>query len=111
MPELPLEISCRTVKSHLDAGDDILLVDCREQQEHELVQIAGSLLVPMSEIQNRLDELRPHADRHVVVLCHLGGRSAQVTTWLREQGFTNVQSLAGGIEQWAVEIDPSLRRY
>jgi rhodanese-related sulfurtransferase len=45
------------------------------------------------------------------VHCHHGGRSLRVVRWLREQGFSRAQSMAGGIDQWAVDIDPSLPRY
>jgi len=65
----------------------------------------------MSEIQNRLAELETHRDDDIVIHCHHGGRSLRVANWLRQQGFSKAQSMAGGIDQWAVEIDPSLPRY
>lgn len=108
---LPLETDCRAVKSLRDAGADFLLLDCREQDEYDLVHIGGAVFVPMSQIQARLNELRPHQDRRIIVHCHHGGRSERVASWLRQQGFSNAQSLAGGIDQWAAEIDPSLARY
>jgi rhodanese-related sulfurtransferase len=107
----PMEIDCRTLKASLDASQDLLLVDCREQDEYNLVRIEQAMLMPMSEIQARLGELEPHRQRHIVVHCHHGGRSMRVTAWLRQQGFANVQSLAGGIDQWAAEIDRGLPRY
>ena len=109
--DLPLEIDVQGVKGMLDQGQDFLLLDCREQDEFDLVRIAGSTLLPMSEIQARADELEPHRDAHIVVHCHHGGRSMQVTQWLRNQGFARVQNMAGGIDQWSVEVDPSLPRY
>lgn len=109
--EPPMEIDCRTLKSKLDAGDDLLLVDCREQDEYDLVHLDQATLIPMSQMQARLQELEPHRNRHIAVHCHHGGRSLRVTAWLRQQGFTNVQSLAGGIDQWAAEIDRGLPRY
>lgn len=112
MPDLPLEISCREVQSLRDADADLLLLDCRETQEHATAAIAGSVLLPMSEIQSRVDDLQQHRDRHVVVYCHHGMRSAQVTAWLREsQEFGKVQSMAGGIDQWSQQIDPAVPRY
>lgn len=108
---VPLETDVRTVKQLLDAKADFVLIDCREADEHALVNIAGARLLPMSELQNRLADLQPDKDKHLVVHCHHGGRSLRVTNWLREQGFANVQSMAGGIDQWAVEIDPALARY
>lgn len=109
--QIPFEIDCRSVKSRLDAGDPLLLIDCREQDEHALVHIGVARLMPMSELTARVAELEPHRDSPIVVHCHHGGRSLRVTNWLREQGFHQAQSMAGGIDEWAVEIDPSLPRY
>jgi rhodanese-related sulfurtransferase len=108
---LPLEIDCRTVKGRLDANEDFVLVDCRESDEYETVHIAGSMLLPMSELLTRVDELADKKDKSIVVHCHHGGRSLKVTHWLRQQGYPRVQSMAGGIDQWSQEIDPSLPRY
>ena len=106
-----METDCRTLKTKLDAGDDLLLLDCREEDEYQLARIEGATLIPMSQLQARAAELEPHRQREIVVHCHHGGRSLQVTAWLRQQGFANVRSLAGGIDQWSAEIDPSVARY
>ena len=106
-----MEVDCLTVKSRLDAGADFVLLDCREQDEVETVRIDGSTWIPMSEMQTRHVELEPHRTRDIVVYCHLGGRSLQVAQWLSQQGYSNVQSMAGGIDQWAEQIDASLSRY
>ncbi|TWU11473.1 putative adenylyltransferase/sulfurtransferase MoeZ [Symmachiella macrocystis] len=111
-PELhPLEISCTVVKAKLDGGDEFFFLDCREADEHQLVNITEAALVPMSEIQDRVTELQPHQDGEIIIHCHHGGRSLQVATWLHGQGFANVKSMAGGIDQWAMEIDTALTRY
>ena len=107
----PLEISCRELHQKLQSRDDLLLVDCREPDEHALAAINGSVLIPLGELPDRVAELAAYRDRPVVVHCHLGVRSLRAARWLREQGFTQAQSLAGGIEQWAVEIEPGLTRY
>jgi rhodanese-related sulfurtransferase len=65
----------------------------------------------MSQIQARLGELTPLREKHFVVHCHHGGRSERVTYWLRANGFPRVQNMAGGIDAWAVQIDPALPRY
>lgn len=111
MPDLALEIDCHSTKAKLDAGGGFLLVDCREPDEYATVHIEGASLLPMSEIADRIAELEPHRDHPIVVHCHHGGRSLRVTKWLRDQGFSQVQSMAGGIDQWAIEINPSLPRY
>ncbi len=108
---LTLEISPVEVKALLDGQADFFLLDCREAEEFQTASIAGATLLPMSEIQQRIGELEPHRDRHVVVHCHLGGRSMQVTQWLRQQGFDRVQSMAGGITAWSDQIDPSVPTY
>lgn len=110
-PQLPLETTCAEVQALRQQQADFLLLDCREQNEHALVRIAGAELLPMSELAARVAELEPHRQRRIVVHCHHGGRSLRVTQWLRNQGFAQVQSLAGGIDQWAVEIEPGLLRY
>jgi rhodanese-related sulfurtransferase len=61
----------------------------------------------MQDLDLHLPELQPHQDRLIVVHCRSGKRSMTVTTVLRSQGFTNVKSMAGGIQRWATEIDPS----
>jgi adenylyltransferase/sulfurtransferase len=107
----PLEIDCQTVKQKLDQGEAFLFLDCREQNEYDLVHIEGTTLLPMSQIQDRAGELDEHKAGEIVVHCHHGGRSLQVAGWLAQRGFANVKSLAGGIDLWAQEIDPGLARY
>lgn len=111
MSELALEVTCQEVKACLDREDDFLLLDCREPSEHETVSIEAARLIPMSELSSRVAELEPNREQTIVVHCHHGMRSAQVAAWLRSQGFPNVQSMAGGIDQWAVEIEPGMARY
>jgi adenylyltransferase/sulfurtransferase len=106
-----LEIDCRAVQQKLNAGEDFLLLDCREADEYAVAKITAAKLIPMSEITNRLGELELYRQQPIVVLCHVGGRSLRVARWLREQGFLQAQSMAGGIEQWSEEIDPTVPRY
>lgn len=111
MSTFPLEVSCDEVKQSLDADEDFLFLDCRENDEHETAHIAAATLLPMSELQERLSELDGKQADRIVVHCHHGGRSLRVANWLREQGYEKAQSMAGGIDQWAVEIDESVPRY
>lgn len=108
---LPLEIDCHTVQGLLEKGTDLLLLDCREQDEYEIVRIDGALLAPMSELAERIVDLEPHRSRHIIVYCHHGGRSLRVAAWLRQQGFEQTQSMAGGIDLWSQTIDASIPRY
>ncbi len=107
----PLEIDCLTLKGLLDQSGDWLLLDCREPNEYETARIAEATLLPMSELAERVGELEPHKGRRIVVHCHHGGRSLRVANWLRQQGFEQAQSLAGGIDAWALTVDPSVPRY
>ncbi len=107
----PIEINVEDVKSLLDQGIDFVLVDCREPGEIALVAIDGSMRIPMGELQQRLAELEPYRQERIVVHCHLGGRSLMAARYLRSQGFEQAQSMAGGIDVWAEQIDPSLARY
>ncbi|MEK6239349.1 MAG: rhodanese-like domain-containing protein [Planctomycetales bacterium] len=109
--KVQMEIDVRAVKAKLDAQEDFLLLDCREAEEHQLTNIEGALLLPMSEIANRVAELETHRDREIVVYCHHGMRSLDVARWLASQGFADVHSMTGGVDQWSVEIDPSKPRY
>ncbi len=111
MAEFPLEISCQTVKSMLDRGDEFVLLDCRESDEYAIARIDGARLVPMSEIQERVAELEADRSRQIVVHCHHGGRSLRVAQWLRKNGFTGAQSMSGGIDEWSTQIDPNVARY
>lgn len=106
-----LETDCQTVKQKLDSDHPFLLLDCREQDEHTLVNIPEARLLPMSEIQNRISELDDQREAEIVVYCHHGMRSLQVATWLQQQGFTNVKSMQGGIDAWSCEIDNTKQRY
>jgi rhodanese-related sulfurtransferase len=108
--DLPIEIDCRSVQSRLGAAD-FLLVDCREPDEHQVARIAGARLVPMSRLADSLDELEAYRGCEIAVHCHHGGRSLKAANWLRAQGFNKARSMAGGIDAWSLEIDPSVPRY
>lgn len=107
--EPPLEIDVEQLRVWLDEGHDIRIVDVREPYEHAICRIDGSLLVPMRQIPQRLDELDREA--LTVVHCHHGPRSGQVVGFLRQQGFDRVTNLGGGIDAWSLRIDPAVPRY
>jgi rhodanese-related sulfurtransferase len=110
MPQ-PTEITPAEVKNRLDHGEDFLLLDVREPNEYETAQIEKAMLIPMSELVDKVAVLAAWKDKPIVTYCHKGGRSLRVASWLTEQGFTNVQSLSGGIDAWSTEVDPSVPRY
>jgi rhodanese-related sulfurtransferase len=112
MPDpLPMETTCQDVAKMLRQGEDFLLLDCREPDEHRTAHIAQATLLPMSQLAERVGELEPHRQRRIVVHCHHGGRSLRVAAWLREQGFAGAQSMDGGIDRWSLEVDPQVPRY
>jgi rhodanese-related sulfurtransferase len=112
MQPLPLEITPREVQQRLAAEERIRLIDVREPAEHAISRIAGAELIPMAWVPSQLQQLDAAADDHLlVVFCHHGVRSLNVVHWLREQGVAACQSMAGGIDRWSGEVDPSLPRY
>ena len=111
MDEFPIEIDCQAVSKKLQADHDFVLLDCREADEFAIVHISGAKLLPMSELAARVSELEALRNREIVVHCHHGGRSLKVAHWLRAQGFAKARSMTGGIDAWAIEINPSLPRY
>ncbi|MGI9519132.1 MAG: rhodanese-like domain-containing protein [Pirellulaceae bacterium] len=107
---VPIEISVEQVKQLMDADDEFLLVDCREPHEYQWCHLDGSQLVPLGQIPEQAGSLG-QPDRRIVIYCHHGIRSLRVAHWLRQQGFVQAQSMAGGIDEWSCEIDPAVPRY
>ena len=103
------EISAAELRQKLEAGDKINLLDVRELWERRVASIEPSVFIPMSDVPARVQELDP--EEHIIVYCHHGVRSMNVTAWLRQQGFEFVQSLRGGIDQWSRQIDPKVPLY
>lgn len=99
------------LKACLDAAADTapVLLDVREPNEFEYCHIDGSVHMPMASVPARLTEL--DRDAQTVVICHHGGRSMQVAMFLKQQGFSNVINLAGGVAGWARQVDPSMPQY
>ena len=96
---------------------ELVLLDVREAREVAYAHITDPRVVyaPLSDIAERLEDALPEAARdpqaEIVVFCHLGERSAQVTAWLQTQAYAHVFNLAGGIDAYAYQVDPSIRRY
>ena len=104
------EITPEEVKTKLDSESEFTLLDVREPWEFETANIAGSKLIPMGDVPSRAhQELDP--EDHIVVICHHGVRSLNVTAWLRQQGFDKAQSMRGGIDAWARQVDRTVPTY
>jgi rhodanese-related sulfurtransferase len=104
-----MEITVEQLKARLDSGARVTLVDVREPWEWNLCRLEQARHIPMGEIPARYLELEPEDE--VVVYCHVGQRSAMVVEYLRRLGFQKAVNLRGGIEAWARQVDPTLRRY
>jgi adenylyltransferase/sulfurtransferase len=102
------ETNVEDLKAHLDKGD-VWLLDVREPREFEIARIPGSTLIPLGELPKRLSEVP--TDQDVIVHCKSGVRSAKAVNLLRENGYTRVKNLKGGILDWIAKIDPSLSSY
>ncbi len=107
--EHDFEMTVAELRQWREEGRQVTLIDVRNPPEWEICRIDGAKLIPMGEIQARLGELNP--EDIIVAHCHHGARSAQVVGYLRQKGFSKAINLAGGIEAWSVEVDPSVPRY
>lgn len=106
----PLELSVADTKRLLDERlGDVELIDVREPHEVELCSIPGARHIPMRQIPEHVGVLSK--DKHLLIHCHHGGRSLRVTQYLRANGYAAVSNVAGGIDAWSQEIDPSIPRY
>jgi len=105
----PFEIDPAALRDRLASDDPPVVLDVREPWEIEIVALPAILAIPLGNLTARAAEVP--RDRPVAVMCHHGGRSAQATAWLRQQGFGRVMNVAGGIDAWARMIDPSVPRY
>jgi len=104
------EISATELKSRLDAGDDIEIIDVRQPDEYAFANIAGAKLIPLGEVIARMDEI--DSSKTVVVQCKMGGRSARAIEALQRSGFTGkLINLAGGITAWSNDVDPRVPKY
>ena len=103
------EITVAELRRRLDEGQPLTVLDVRNPQEYDIARIEGSVLIPLHELQDRIGELDPAAT--IVAHCHHGARSARAVQLLRQMGYDRAINLAGGIDAWSEEIDPSVPRY
>jgi rhodanese-related sulfurtransferase len=103
------EISVSDLKRKHDAGEDFLLLDVREPDEIATASIAWATTIPMRDVPGRLAELP--TDKPIAVMCHGGGRSGRITQFLNENGYPDAVNVAGGIDAWSTQIDPTVPTY
>jgi sulfur-carrier protein adenylyltransferase/sulfurtransferase len=105
------EITPREVKTMLDGHKDFIFIDCRLPSEQAITAIPPAKLIPLQQLAQRIAELKGHEQEKIVVHCKSGGRSMQFTQILRQQGFKDVKSMAGGILLWNKDINPGAPQY
>jgi sulfur-carrier protein adenylyltransferase/sulfurtransferase len=105
------EITPTQLKSRLDRGDKLTIIDVREPHEWQIGNLEnyGSRLIPLGEFPSRVGELNP--DEEIILQCKLGGRSAKAYNVLKDAGFKNILNLKGGLMAWADEVDSSIPKY
>jgi sulfur-carrier protein adenylyltransferase/sulfurtransferase len=104
------EITSTELKQRLDKGDDIQIIDVREDVEVALGRIPNSKHIPLAQVVNRMEEI--DSNRETVVYCKMGGRSARAIEGLQRSGFQGkLVNLKGGIIGWSNEVDPSVPKY
>ena len=102
------QISVKDLKSRIDAGEHVFILDVREPYEYQIANIGGKL-IPQNDVPQRLAEI--DRDREIVVQCRSGQRSQRIAEFLQQSGYQKVTNLAGGILAWADEIDPKMQKY
>jgi len=102
------EITPRELKSRLDRGDDLYILDVREPHEYQISNINGHL-IPLGELPRRVHEL--DSSREIVAHCRSGKRSAEAVDFLRKAGFRKILNLRGGILAWSDDVDSTIAKY
>ncbi len=105
------EISVEDLKKKIDSKEDFVLIDVREPFEFQIASIKNSKLMPLGQLERYLKELEAGKEKEIVAFCHHGGRSRRALEFLGSKGFKKLKNVAGGIDEWAVKIDPSVARY
>ena len=102
------QISVKDLKSRIDSGEEIYLIDVREPFEYAIANLGGKL-IPQNDVAQRLGEI--DRDREVIVHCKGGVRSQKIAEYLKQQGYQRVINVAGGILAWADQVDPTMKKY
>jgi adenylyltransferase/sulfurtransferase len=103
------DITPRELAERLRRGDDIQLIDVREEWEWQIAKLPGAKLIPLGSLESRVDSL--DRNREIVLYCKSGIRSLHAAEMLADKGFRNLANLSGGILRWSHEVDPTVLRY
>jgi len=104
-------ITARELKEKMDRGEDFFLVDVREKNEYEIVNIPGAVLIPKGEFLTGEAFAKLPQDKQIILHCKSGGRSAEALAAVKKAGFSNAVHVGGGVLSWIETVDPSLPRY
>ena len=104
------QIDVQELADRLARGEAIRLIDVRQPWEHDIAALPGGQLIPLDQLAQRAGEVGDDGGP-VVVYCHHGIRSLSGAALLQHLGFSNVLSLAGGIDAWSLRVDPAVPRY
>ena len=102
------EIRVEELKKRLDAGENLFLLDVRDESEYEISNIGGQL-IPLPELSKRVNEL--DVNRQIVTICKMGSRGKKAAQVLHNAGFPHVWNLTGGIHAWSDRVDHSVQKY
>ena len=109
---LPIEISVQEAHRQLkEGGVHVRLVDVRDPDEFAFNRLPGAQHIPLQTITQEAPAKLMNKEAVILVYCHHGMRSAQAVQYLRQMGYANARSIAGGCDRWSTEIDPSVPRY
>lgn len=102
-----MDIFVTELSERLEKGEHPIMVDVREEHEWDMQHLEGVMKVSLGNLPNALAELAAYKDKEVIMICRSGGRSGQACSILRNQGFSNVRNLTGGMLAWKTYIDPT----
>jgi adenylyltransferase/sulfurtransferase len=103
------ETTVEELKARMDRGEEVFVLDVRNPEEIQICRIAGSIVISLPQLPHRFRELDPNQE--MIVHCKSGMRSAKAIAFLRQQGFTKLKNLKGGILAWAEKIDRTMAKY
>jgi rhodanese-related sulfurtransferase len=102
------EIQAEELKQRLDQGENLFLLDVRDEYEYEISNIGGHL-IPLAQLSKRLGEL--NAGEEIVAVCKMGPRGVKAVEYLQQHGFSKVSNLRGGIHAWSDKVDHKVLKY
>jgi len=109
MSAAPVEIGVVEAAAMLRADSGLVVIDVRESWEREICAVPGTIHVPMDDIPAQAGRFDP--EKPILIMCHHGGRSLNVTRWLRSKGFLRAINVGGGIHAWSIQVDPGMAQY